>query len=108
MFVQRRLAHRRMSFADLALQAGISKDTIYRAARLGAKMRLATLSKMDGPLAWPAGTCADVVAGGTPPPDEEYRSEHQRVRERLAGIESKLTVLTEAVERLEANYLNAS
>lgn len=108
MFVQRRLAYRRMSFADLAIHAGISKDTIYRAARGGAKMRPLTLSKIDQTLAWPAGTCAEIVAGGTPPPDEEYRSEHQKVRDRLEGIESKLTVLTTAVARLEANYLNAS
>lgn len=107
-FVQRRLAYKRMSLADLAKQADISRDTLYRAAKVNATMRPDTLAKIDHALAWPAGTCADIIDGGTPPLDEGYRTEHLKVHTRLDGIESQLLELTAAVKRLEQGCLHAS
>jgi len=97
-----------MSLAELAKLADISRDTLYRAAKADATMRPDTLAKIDHAIAWPAGTCADVIDGGTPPLDEGYRTEHLKVHSRLEGIETQLLELAAAVKRLEDRQLHAS
>lgn len=102
-FVRQRLAAKRMTWAQLASSAALSKDTLWKAAKLSRRMRPETLTKMDIALDWPIGTCAHIIDGGTPPQEAIY---HAKVDARLQKIEMRLTELTQMFGQLN-HQLNA-
>lgn len=103
-FVRRRLAVKRMTWAGFAETAALSRATLHRAVKQSREMRPATLAKIDVALDWPIGTSAHVIDGGTPPIDEAYRGDHAQVDARLQHIEHLLVELNSGVTALNNRF----
>lgn len=107
-FVRRRLAVKRMTWAGFAEKAALSRATLHRAVKQSREMRPSTLAKIDVALDWPIGTCARVIEGDTPPLDEAYQGDHAQVDARLQHIEHLLVELNSGVSALTNRFDTAA
>lgn len=100
-FIRRDLAAKRMKFTDLADRSGLNRTTFYKAVRNDSTMNGESLLQLDKGIGWPAGTCADVIDGGSPPQAETYRTAHARVDSRLSNMERQLDDIWGVLKRLD-------
>lgn len=88
-----------LTWDQVAEQAGLSTETLYRAAS-GRSMRTTTKKGIERALRWRNGAVDAILAGGKPTPEKESSSLHYDDSKDVAELKQIAASLLEHVEQL--------